>query len=174
MFEIAENSRFLPSIRHYCIHFCIHFGKSGNSREKIFWYFYSNCNDLNLCKSSSIRVQLVRNQCILSIFLLLLFDDCSSAAKYFDLFLIHVEMVFLGTLYFSAMSLFERPFSSSLKAWNFSSKLFTLSCRLAEDMLLPEMMLKKERAKFVSTVINIRMPEMNGMILSKTWFEYSK
>ena len=69
------------------------------------------CNDLNLCKSSSIRGQLVCN----SVFFLL-FNDCSGAAKYFDLFLTHVEMVLLGTPYFSAMSLFERPFSRSLKA----------------------------------------------------------
>ena len=64
----------------------------------------STSNDLNLCKSSSIRGQLVRNLCFLVFFLL--FDGCSSAAKYFDLFLTHVEMVPLGTPYFS---LFERP-----------------------------------------------------------------
>ena len=64
------------------------------------------CINLNLCKSSSKRDQLVRNHYFLVFFLL--FDDCSSAAKYFDLFLTHVEMVFLGTPYFAEASLFER------------------------------------------------------------------
>ena len=145
MFEITENSKFLPSIRHYCIYFCIDFVKSGNRREKIFWYFYSNCNDLNLCKSSSIHGQLVRNHCSLVFFLL--FDDCSSAAKYFHLFF---EPTLKGCfwVFFSDVFVYERPYSSSLKAWNFTPKLFRLSCRLTEDMLLPERMLKKERANF--------------------------
>ena len=68
----------------------------------------SNCTDLNLCKSSCIRGQLVLNHYFLVFFLL--FDDCSNAAKYFDLFLTDVEIVFLGTPYSAATSLFERPF----------------------------------------------------------------
>ena len=67
-----------------------------------------------------------------------LFDDCFSAAKYFDLFVTHVELVFLGKPYFSATSLFDRPFPRSLKAWHFSPKLFIHSFRVTEDMLLPE------------------------------------
>ena len=94
------------------------------------------CINSDLCKSSSIRDQLIHNHYFLVFFLLL--DDSSSAAKYFDLFLTRVEMVFLGRSYFAATSLFERPFSRSLKAWNFSPELFTLSFRLIEDTLLPE------------------------------------
>ena len=87
----------------------------------------------------------------------LLFDYCSSAAKCFHLFLIHVEMEFLGTPYFSATSLFERPFSSSFKVWHFSPKLFTLSCRLTEDMLLPERMLKKRKNKLPNKLLLMQL-----------------
>ena len=87
----------------------------------------------------------------------LLLDDCSSAAKYFDLFLIHLEMVFLGTSYFSATSLFERPFSSCPKAWHFPPKLFTLTCRLTGDMLLPERMLKKRKKKLPNKVLSMQL-----------------
>ena len=46
-------------------------------------------------------------------------------------------------------------------------------------MLLPERVLKKKKEQtseqsFVNAVINIRMPEMNGIIDSKTSFECSR
>ena len=66
-------------------------------------------------------------------------------------------MVFLGTPYFWATSLFERPFSSSLKAWHFSPKVFPLSCRLTEDMLLPERMLKKRKSKLPNKVLSVQL-----------------
>ena len=173
MFEIAENSKFLPSIRHYCIYFYIDFGKSGNRREKVFWYFYSNCNNLNLCKSFSIRGQLVRNHCILVFSYSMIVPVQQNT-----LFLIHVEMVLLGTAYFSATSLFERPFSSSLKAWNFSPKLFTLSCRLTEDMSFPERMLKKRKSKLPNNILSMQLLTFECLkwtvIHSKTSFECSK
>ena len=109
---------------------------------------------------------------------MLLFDYCSSAAKYFDLFLTHVEMVFLGTPYFAATSLFERPFSRFLKARNFSPKLFTLSFRLIEDMFLPERCWKKREQTseetFDDAFIDIQMLEMNSIIHSKTSLKCSR
>ena len=85
--------------------------------------------------------------------------------KHFDLFLTHVEIVFLGTPYFSATSLFKKPFFRSLKAWHFSPKLFTLSFRLTEGMLLPEQCSKKEnkqtsKQSFANAATCILMPEM--------------
>ena len=112
------------------------------------------CNDSNPCKSSNIRDQLVCNHCFLVFFLL--FDDCSSTAQYFDLFLTHVEMVFLGTLYYSATSLFERPFSRSLKLWHFSPKLFTMSFH-SNEIMLPERCWKKERTKLPSKVLPMQL-----------------
>ena len=75
---------------------------------------------------------------ILLLSFFVLFDDCSSAVKYFDLILTNVEMVVLGAPYFSATPLFETPFYRSLRAGHFSPKLFSLSFGLTEDMLLPE------------------------------------
>ena len=115
------------------------------------------CNDSNLCKSCCIRGQLVRNHCFLVFFLL--FDDFFSAAKCFDLLLTHVKIVFLGKTYFSATSLFDRPFSRSLKVWHFSPKLFTLSFRLTEDMLLPW---KKERPNFRTKVWQCKYQHSNA------------
>ena len=65
-------------------------------------------NDSNLCKSSSICGQVVRNHRFL--FFFLLFDGCSSATKYFDLFLTYVEMMFLGTPYFQRRLCFRDIF----------------------------------------------------------------
>ena len=111
------------------------------------------CNDLNLYKSSSIHGQLVHNHCILVFSFIQWLFQCS---KILWFFLIHVEM-FLGTPYFSVTSLFERPFSSSLKAWHFSPKLFTLSCRLTEDMLLPERMLKRIKNKLPKKILSMQL-----------------
>ena len=93
------------------------------------------CNDSNLCKSSSISFPTFKNYVINSFvitvpYFFLLFDECSSIAKCPDLFLTHVEMGFLGT---------PKPDIS---------KLFTLSFRLTEDILLPELCWEKERTNF--------------------------
>ena len=113
------------------------------------------CNGSNLCKRFGIRGQLVLNHCILVFCFHSLIVPV--AAKYFDLFLIDVEIVFLGTPYYSATSLFERPFSGSLKAWHCSPKLSTLSCCLTEDILLPKRMLKKRKNNLSNKVLSMQL-----------------
>ena len=100
----------------------------------------------------------VVNSFVITVFsFFLLFDYFFSAGKYFDLFLTHVEMVFLCKPYFSATLLFDRPFSRSLKVWYFSPKLFTLSFCLTEDMLLPEQCWKKRKNKLPNKVATMQV-----------------
>ena len=56
-------------------------------------------------------------------------EHCSNAVKSFALFLTQVKTVFLGTPYFVATSLLEKPLSRALKALHFSFKFFTLGFR---------------------------------------------
>ena len=64
----------------------------------------------------------------------------------FNAFVISIELGFTkGYIIFFTDLFVWGPFSRSLKAWHFSPKLFTLSFRLTEDMLLPERCWKKAK-----------------------------
>ena len=64
-----------------------------------------------------------------------LLDENSSALKYFSFVFTHVDIVFLGTPYVTATSLFEKLFSMSLRALHLSINIFTESFLLTFDML---------------------------------------
>ena len=99
------------------------------------------CNDSNLCESSIILGQLVCNHCFL-LFFFIRWLSC-------HLSLTHVEMLFLGTPYLWATSLFERLFSRFLKVRHFLPKLFK-PWRIISPCLhwVPKQCWKKERTNF--------------------------
>ena len=120
------------------------------------YFLAASCtyNDSNLCISSTIRGQLVRNHCFLVSFFNQWLFQCSKILWFvFN----HTEVVFLGTPYFSAKSWFERPFSRSLKARHFSPKLFTLNFCLTVDILLSEWCWKKSKNKLPNKVLSMRL-----------------
>ena len=134
------------------------------------------CIDSNLCKSSSIRDQLFHNHCFLVLFLFIRWLFQCSKILWFG-FNPRGNAVSGYTILCSDVFVWE-TFSRFLKAWNFSPKLFTLSFRLTEDMLLHERCWKKREQTseqtFDNAVIDIRMPEMDSMIHSKASFKCSK
>ena len=65
----------------------------------------------------------------------LLLEDCFSAEKCDILFLVQVEMVFLGTPYCLTTSPLDRPLSKFFKVWQFWPNLLMLSFYLT-DMLM--------------------------------------
>ena len=117
------------------------------------------CNDSDLCKSSRISFPTSWKR--------------HKFCKVLNTFVISIELGFTtGCIIFFTVVFVWGPFSRPFKAWNFSPKIFILSFRLTEDMLLPEWCWKKKEQtseqSFVNAVINIWMPEMNSMIHSKT------
>ena len=118
--------------------------------------------------------QLVRNHCFLVFFF---YSTIVPVQQNIWLFLTQVEMVFLGTPYFLAVS-FLRDFFLGISKPAISRLNFFLSFRLTEDMLLPERCWKKKeqtsQQSFVDAIISIRIPEINSMIHWKTSFECSR
>ena len=90
------------------------------------------CNDSNLCKSFSTSFPTLWKR--------------HKFCEVFNAFVISTEPGFTtGNIVFFTDIFVWGPFSSSLKAWNLTPKLFTLSFRLTEDMLLTKRCWNKEK-----------------------------